>query len=128
MDLDRQQKQQALFDVIKKLKEGNIPVEDESLPIGEPVPVEPMDPELAKKLDEEAAKEAAARNPASEAQVDINGDKVAVPLKGFMPKGSYVGNKVGQQESPDMTGVASAPEMDSKAARLAKIKALFQNK
>ena len=75
-----------------------------------------------------AAKEAAARNPASEAQVDINGDKVAVPLKGFMPKGSYVGNKVGQQESPDMTGVASAPEMDSKAARLAKIKALFQNK
>ncbi|MFM6994501.1 MAG: hypothetical protein ACKOWO_05215, partial [Sediminibacterium sp.] len=60
------------------------------------------------------------RNPASKPESEME----AAPIDEFMPKGSFVGDKLGQQVSPDV----AEPVMDGKAARLAKIKALFQNR
>lgn len=118
-ELSRQQKQEALDALIKKLRDGNIPTQDESIPM-QPAPMDEMTPEKAQELDK-------GRKPAS---VDLNSDMVAVPLEEFMPQGAYMAQKgmPGQEASPDVSGMSPAPEMDDKAARLAKIKALFQNR
>lgn len=116
-ELSRQQKQEALDALIKKLRDGNIPTQDESIPM-QPAPMDEMTPEKAAELDK-------GRGPAS-----IGSDMTAVPLEEFMPQGAYMAQKgmSGQESSPDVSGMSPAPEMDDKVARLAKIKALFQNR
>lgn len=128
MDAASQQKQEALFSLLKKLKDGTVPVQDESIPMV-PAPLEEMTPEKAKMLDEAAARNPASVKPSVEDMTEKS-DMIAVPLEKFMPAGFYdkKQGEVGMQPSPDVADLSKVqPEEVKPEERLAKIKLMLQN-
>lgn len=113
---------QELQKKIDDLKTGKVQVEpQQDIPM-EPAPMSEMTPEQAAKLDAIRSIQEKNRGPASVGpstqDLTEKSDMVAVPMDQYAPAGSFVGGKLGQQESPDLVNPEVKPEEVSRLPNL----------
>ena len=119
---------QELQKKIDDLKSGKVQVEpQQDIPM-ESAPMSEMTPEQAAKLDALRSIQEKSRNPASVGpsvqDMTEKSDMIAVPENMYASAGSFVGGKLGQQESPDLVNPEVKPE---EVSRLEKLRLLMQN-